>query len=205
MRSTYRVPIGYGRDGTERRVSMATARSAADHRISAATLDLLRERGPRAVTVEAVAATSGVAKTTIYRRFSDRGAMLRSALAPLAALDQVAPDGPIVDRIRWVVTHSLDTIDDGIGFGGIAALLIDDDPEFTNLFREMLAQQRVHLNEVIRVGIADGQVRPGIDPDIFLDAVVGTYIAERARTGRRLTGIADRTLDLLLPAILKTV
>ena len=32
------------------------------------------------MTVEAVAAESGVAKTTIYRRYSDREAVLRAAL-----------------------------------------------------------------------------------------------------------------------------
>ena len=40
-------------------------RSSRDERISAAALDLLRTKGPAAVTVEAVAARSGVAKTTI--------------------------------------------------------------------------------------------------------------------------------------------
>ena len=36
--------------------------------IAESTLYLLRNGGPRAVTVEAVAAHSGIAKTTIYRR-----------------------------------------------------------------------------------------------------------------------------------------
>ncbi len=43
-----------------------------DERITAAALDLLRAKGPKAVTVEAVAARADVAKTTIYRRYRDR-------------------------------------------------------------------------------------------------------------------------------------
>src|ERR1051325_9819002 len=44
-----------------------------------ATLTLLRAKGPRSVTVEAVAARSGIAKTTIYRRHRDRRDMLSAA------------------------------------------------------------------------------------------------------------------------------
>ena len=50
-----------------------------DELITQATLDLLRERGPSAVHVDAVAARSGVARTTIYRRYSDREALIRAA------------------------------------------------------------------------------------------------------------------------------
>ena len=56
-------------------------RREVDAKIAAATLEVLRTRGPRAVTVEAVTAHSGIAKTTIYRRYSDRRDMLAAALA----------------------------------------------------------------------------------------------------------------------------
>src|SRR5262252_8594259 len=42
------------------------------HAILDATRELLSEGGVRALTVEAVAARSGVAKTTIYRRWRDK-------------------------------------------------------------------------------------------------------------------------------------
>ena len=51
-----------------------------DERITAAALELLRAKGPKAVTVEAVAARADVAKTTIYRRYRDRQEMLAAAL-----------------------------------------------------------------------------------------------------------------------------
>ena len=43
-------------------------RQDVDDGIADATLALLRTKGPRSVTVEAVAERSGIAKTTIYRR-----------------------------------------------------------------------------------------------------------------------------------------
>jgi AcrR family transcriptional regulator len=53
-------------------------RTAVDARIEEAALDILRTRGPVAVTIEAVSHASGVAKTTIYRRHENRSSLLRA-------------------------------------------------------------------------------------------------------------------------------
>ncbi len=74
-------------------------------------------------------------------------------------------------------------VDGGIGFGGFAALLTDEDPEFNGLFREALADQRATLVAVVEEMKADGSIGPDIDPETLIDAIVGAYIAEQARTG----------------------
>ena len=48
-------------------------------------LQLLREGGPSAVTIDGVTAGSGIAKTTIHRRHSNRSALGRGGLAALVA------------------------------------------------------------------------------------------------------------------------
>ena len=48
-------------------------------------MELLREDGLPGLTFEAVAARSGVAKTTLYRHFADRSAL------HLAAIESVGP------------------------------------------------------------------------------------------------------------------
>lgn len=53
--------------------------------IVAATLPLLREYGPGAVSTRQIAAAAGVAEGTIFRAFPDKAALLRAAT--LAALD----------------------------------------------------------------------------------------------------------------------
>ena len=103
-------------------------RAETDRSIGEAALRLLREAGPSGVTVEAVAAESGVAKTTIYRRHADRESVLRAALA--AAV--VPPDAPVGDtpreRIRWALDQVWGQMTDVLGRGGLAAILRDDDP-----------------------------------------------------------------------------
>ena len=56
-----------------------------DEAITAAVIDLLRTKGPKAVNVETVAAQAGVAKTTIYRRYRDREEMIAAALTSLTS------------------------------------------------------------------------------------------------------------------------
>ena len=127
---------------------MAQRRNVDDD-ISETTLDLLRAKGPRSVTVEAVAARSGIAKTTIYRRHRDRRDMLSLALSQVSAPEPLPSDTDAADRLRWLIKHAVSAVEAGIGFGGFAALLTDEDPEFTALFRQILARP------ASRTGIGD--------------------------------------------------
>jgi AcrR family transcriptional regulator len=61
-------------------------REGADEELLAAAVELLRERGYRDFTVDAVAERTGIAKTTIYRRWPTKGALAAAAIAPLVAL-----------------------------------------------------------------------------------------------------------------------
>lgn len=49
------------------------------------TRSMLRELGYRALTADAVAERAGVAKTTLYRRWPSKSALVASALAPAGA------------------------------------------------------------------------------------------------------------------------
>jgi AcrR family transcriptional regulator len=172
-----------------------------DDDITEATLQLLRTKGPRSVTVEAVAARSGIAKTTIYRRYRDRRDMLSVALTRVTSPEPLAPqtDGP--ERLRWVIKQAVKTVDDGIGFGGFAALLTEEDPEFTTVFRQILVGQRAELESVIDAGRTDGAIRAEVDGATLIDAVVGAHTAERARAGKVADGWEARLFDLFWPVV----
>src|SRR5690349_16649982 len=115
-----------------------TAAANVNDRIADTALQLLRTSGPSAVTVQAVQAHSGIAKTTIYRRYSDRRDVLRAALSRLMAASPAPPRTQASERLHWVVRQAVAAVGDGIGFGGFASLLTEADPEFNALFREVL-------------------------------------------------------------------
>lgn len=179
---------------------MAERRSVEDG-ITDSTLQILRTRGPRAVTVEAVTAHSGIAKTTIYRRYRDRRDMLAAALARLASPEPPSLHADTQERLRWFIKHAIDAIDDGIGFGGFASLLTEEDPEFSALFRQILLDQRAKLVSVIDACKTEGTMRVEVDPETLIDAVVGAYIAGRARNAPRGDDWQDPLFALFWPAV----
>jgi AcrR family transcriptional regulator len=176
-------------------------RQDVDDAIADATLALLRTKGPRSVTVEAVAAHSGVAKTTIYRRYRDRRDMLSAALSRVTTPEPLAARADAPDRLRWLIKEAVKAVEAGIGYGGFAAMLTDEDPDFTKLFRRILAKQRAEVESVIAAGKADGSFRADVDAATLVDAVVGAHIAQRARTGRVARGWERRLFDLFWPTV----
>jgi len=178
--------------------------------IAQSALHLLRTGGPRAVTVEAVAGHSGIAKTTIYRRHLNRRDMLTAALAAVGSHPQPNPHATAADRLRWLIEHAVETVDNGIGLGGLAAMLTDADPEsaefaehmeYTTAFRQLMVRQRAAMTAVIDEARADGSMRADVDTAKLIDAIVGAYIAERARTGQVENSWRDRMFDLFWPAV----
>lgn len=144
-------------------------------RILHAALELLRARGPKAVTMQAIVESTGIAKTTIYRRHPNRRALLTAALETLGARGSVPPNSSRVERWHWAITQSVDVIAHGIGAGGFAALLTDEDPDFSEAFRSILVAYRGRAIDALGVDDADAET--------IIDMVVGSYVAELARTG----------------------
>jgi len=93
--ATESVPAGT----TRGRPRSEKARKAVLH----AAIELLEKEGYRATTIEAIAAKSGVAKTTIYRWWPNRGALVVELLMELAA--QVAPPPTGKDPVRGLRTE----------------------------------------------------------------------------------------------------
>lgn len=72
-------------DNPQKRGRGRPRREGADDEILAVTLAMLRESGYGALTVDTVAELSGVAKTTLYRRWPSKSALVAAAITPLAA------------------------------------------------------------------------------------------------------------------------
>ena len=70
-----------------------------------AALALLVERGYGEVTIEAVAAESGVAKSTIYRHWPGRLELINDAFLELKPTLPVPPDGDVRERLVVVLEH----------------------------------------------------------------------------------------------------
>lgn len=145
-------------------------------RILDAALQLLRSGGPRAVTMQSVTEVTGIAKTTLYRRHTDRRALLAAALERLLLQPTIDEQASGKQWLHWAISQSIGVVVNGIGPGGFAALLTDEDPDFSEVFREILGTYRGPVVDVFG--------REHVDGDTVVDMIVGSYIAELARTGR---------------------
>lgn len=169
-----------------------------DERITRATLELLREGGPSAIHIDSVAARSGVARTTIYRRHRDREALLGAALAQLAEASLPTTQLPLEDKLRWELEQVRDLVEEHLGRGAIASVLADSDPDFGKALRTLLVGRLKALQDEIEADVTAGRIRHGIDAESLANVLFGAYLGELLQHGRPRPEWADGVVDLLL-------
>lgn len=176
-------------------------RAATDARLHRATIQILRSDGVGAVTVEAVAARSGVAKTTIYRRYSDRIEMLSaaidSAFPPVEELDADHPRESLLRMLR-LFAHAVEYY---LGTA-VASIMIAEGQPAAAVVRSKVVQPRIDaLRAFLREAAAQGRLRDGVDPDLAIDMIIGSVGVHYARFGTFADTWADDVLDHLWPAL----
>lgn len=178
--------------------------TATDERIVAAALEILRRDGPGAVTMEAVAQGSGVAKTTLYRRHPHRDALLRDALARAIGTPGEPPGGDVRARIAWSLEQTWRRMSDVLGPGGLAAIVAGGDDELTGLVRDVLAPYDRALATLLQADVDGGLLRADLDADACVSLFVGAYLGELVRHGRVADDWAGRCLDLMWAAMTRS-
>lgn len=168
-----------------------------DERLSTATLSLLRTRGPAAVTVEAVAGASGVAKTTIYRRYANRAELLRSVLSSAISVPEPPPAGSVRDKIRFALGETWRQMEQVLGPGGLAAIVAGSDPEFTALFRAALQPYEDAVVALIEADARAGLLRPDVDAQGVVSLFLGAYLGALVRRGRVDSNWLERCLEMM--------
>lgn len=155
-----------------------------DRRIHEAAMALLRAHGPAAVTVEAVAAASGVARTTIYRRHRDRTEVLESALKELATGSIGSPSDDVWADMRDAINVTITTFRENEGVGVFLGLVQTGDPELVELIRNKLLRPRIaQAVRRLQGGVDAGQVRLDADVEAATDMVLGAVAARFAHAG----------------------
>jgi AcrR family transcriptional regulator len=172
-------------------------RPEVDRRLEAAVLALVRTGGPTAVTVEAVAAQAGVAKTTIYRRYTNRAELLEKVVRNAIGIPTLPANGDPRQKVRLALQEAWRQMSDVLGPGGLAAIVMDADPEFTGLFRAALQPYDDVLVARIREDSRAGLLRPGVDADGVVSLLTGAYLAALVRRGHVADDWMDRCLDMV--------
>jgi AcrR family transcriptional regulator len=175
-----------------------------------ATRELMSEDGGvRALTVEAVAARSGVAKTTIYRRWSDKWELALDAVM-IDMLPRFANPIDVGDTRKELITF-VDSVTKlwasppyGPAMQGLISQIATE-PRLARVYREQVVEpRREQLRPVIERGIARGDLRPDTDVRLVHELLVGPILYRLLLSGppldRKLTtSLADAVLDSFAP------
>jgi AcrR family transcriptional regulator len=153
-----------------------------------ATADLIDRLTYRSVTIDAVSRASGVSKSTIYRHWPSRQALVLEAVTyKTDALTAVADTGDALADLRTY----LERLAAGLNFGGAASTvsgLIADavyDEELARSLRATIIRSRRRVFFVILLrGQQRGQVRPEIDVATVVDALYGAVHHRLLVTGQ---------------------
>ena len=141
-----------------------------------AATELLVEGGHRAVTVDAVAERSGVAKSTMYRHFPSRTELLVNVLRHnMPNLDLEVPEGSFEDAMRVVMSRAVASMDNPDWARMLPALMslkntLPDIRELTQADRECRLSL---LRAVLARGIDEGLVPPDTDPTLIMNLLIG--------------------------------
>jgi AcrR family transcriptional regulator len=176
-------------------------RAETEDRIVSATLELIREQGPEAVNVAAVAARSGTARTTIYRRYRDRRDLLEAALQPVTERGEPPAGASVREKFVWLLTRTQEVLAGSIGLGGVGAVVANSDPDFSAALRASLHTALEPIRRQITADVAHGRLAPHVDADIVVNLVLGAYLAELVRHGQPGTEWVGRTADLLATSL----
>jgi AcrR family transcriptional regulator len=173
--------------------------------ILAATRELLGQDGDvGSLTVEAVAARSGVAKTTIYRRWRDKWELALDAVMidELPGFDDPVDVGDTRKELLTFVNSvvkMLAATPFGPAMQGLVSQIATD-PGLARIYREQVVQPRLaQLAPVIERGIARGDLRAGTEVRLVHELLVGPIFYRLLLSGGPLDrNLGPRLVDPIL-------
>lgn len=147
-----------------------------DEGIAAATLELLAGHGFEGVTVEAVAALAGVAKSTVYRRYPSRVDLLIGVIRhQMEERKEPVDTGSIVGDLGLVVRRLVVALTETAFGRAIPAVLAATaaHPAIHEVRLEFLASRRAPAVAAVERAVARGELQRDADPEGVVDQLSG--------------------------------
>jgi AcrR family transcriptional regulator len=172
------------------------------------TLKLLKEDGGFAeLSIEAIAADANVGKTTVYRWWPTKAALVADAFAVSANDELLFPDtGSVQDDMTLQMRRLIRVFRSERG-KVVAALLAggQSDPELIEAFRErFLWPRRKQAYQTLQRGIDRGELPADTDLDLVLDTLYGPiYMRFLIRHQKLDETFADGICGLVLGGLKK--
>jgi TetR/AcrR family transcriptional regulator, regulator of autoinduction and epiphytic fitness len=152
-----------------------------------AAVEELADVGYGRVTIESIAARAGVGKSTIYRHWSDKLALLADAFETFH--ERMVPelgDRPVRESLAVLVGHVAEVVVDSTFSRCIPALIdgAERDERVREFHHRYSAERRQALSDLIARGVELGEIRSDIDPELATTVLLGVIFYRRLMTDR---------------------
>ena len=146
-----------------------------------AVLAELGEVGYGAMTIEGVAARAGVGKSTIYRHWAGKLALVEDAFRTLKAQALVPESGAVRDRVIAFLEQVAGLVVESTYSACMPALIeaAERDPQVREFHCAFSSERLAVLADVLRDAIASGELPADADPELLADALVGPIVMRR--------------------------
>lgn len=188
--------------GSDRGPRARHTRQATDRKILRAAMEIAMQRGIAGVTIEEVARRSGVAKTTIYRRYANTNDLLRQlrtlGVPSPAALHDLEPTRANLEHLLGAM---LERFRSSIGVKAVGIVLSSDDEFFHHVVNDTIQPEERRCEVFFERGVQAGVFRKGVDVRFLFGTAIGSMVACEALGGEVGDDWVSRMADLIWPAI----
>lgn len=166
-----------------------------------ATVELVSEVGVERATIDEIAHRSGVAKTTIYRHFDSKQALVVEAVHSCTHIPDVTNTGSLRDDLISCFSGMTKTGYEG-PLGDMMLSLMDAaqrDPELGRLVRAQTDQRRRFATSVLERAVARGDLPTDVDIDLLVTLLSGPLVYTKLVRQQRVT---DELVASVVDAVL---
>jgi TetR/AcrR family transcriptional regulator of autoinduction and epiphytic fitness len=167
-----------------------------------AVVQELADVGYGGVTIESIAARAGVGKSTVYRHWSDKLALIADAFETFH--EQMVPDLgglPARDAIAVLLGHVAEVVVDSTFSRCIPALIegAERDRRVREFHHRYSAERRQSIIDLIARGRRNGEIGKDVDLELAASALLGAIFYRRLMTAQPFNPAdATRLVDLVL-------
>jgi len=150
-------------------------------RVLTTAFELLSESGVGGFTVDEVARRSGVAKTTVYRHWPSREALVIDAASRISA-EQEIPDTGSFEADVTAILANLGYLLSTARWSSVVPSIVDvaeRDPEFAGIHGEIQRGHAAPLKKVIERAVGAGAISAATDAATMVSALIGPLYYRR--------------------------
>jgi AcrR family transcriptional regulator len=150
-------------------------------RVLTTAFDLLSESGVGGFTIDEVVRRSGVAKTTVYRHWPSREALVIDAASRISAEQEVPDTGSLEGDVTAILAN-LGYLLSTARWSSVVPSIVDvaeRDPEFAGIHGKIQRGHAAPLRAVIERAAGRGLISPATDPSGMVSALIGPLYYRR--------------------------